>query len=69
MIIKCAHGDVVLYPLANVDMEVDGLKVKVEAAVSGRLPYYSGKMSQSSTTCWRVWKTAHGRGAAREKQW
>ena len=25
-------------PLANVEMEVDGLLVKVEAAVSGRLP-------------------------------
>ena len=24
VIIKCAHSDVVLYPLANVDMEVDG---------------------------------------------
>ena len=32
------HVDVVLYPLANVEMEVDWLKVKVEAAVSGRLP-------------------------------
>ena len=36
--IKCAHSDVVLYPLANVEMEVDGLKVEVEAAVSGGLP-------------------------------
>ena len=36
--IKCAHGDTVLYPLANVDMEVDGQRVTVEAAVSGRLP-------------------------------
>ena len=38
VVIKCAHGDIVLYPLAKVDMEVDGLKVKVEAAVSGKLP-------------------------------
>ena len=38
VVIKCAHGDIVLYPLAKVDMEVDGLKVKVEAAVSGWLP-------------------------------
>ena len=36
--IKCAHGDIVLYPLANVDLEVDGRRVSVEAAVSGRLP-------------------------------
>ena len=38
MAIKCAHGDIVLYPLAKVDMEVDGLQVHVEAAVSRRLP-------------------------------
>ena len=36
--IMCAHGDIVLYPLAKVDMEMDGLQVNVEAAVSGRLP-------------------------------
>lgn len=36
-IIKCVHGDVVLY-LANVELEVDGLQVKVEAAVSRTLP-------------------------------
>ena len=28
--IKCAHGDTVLYPLANVDVEVDGQRVTVE---------------------------------------
>ena len=38
VVIKCAHGDVVLYPLANVEMEVDGLKVEEEAAASGKLP-------------------------------
>ena len=31
VIIKCAHSDVVLYPLANVDMEVDGLKWRRQA--------------------------------------
>ena len=30
--ITCAHGNLALYPLANVDMQVDGLPVKVEAA-------------------------------------
>lgn len=36
--IRCTHGDTVLYPLANIKMEVYGLPIKVEAAVSETLP-------------------------------
>ena len=36
--IRCAHGDNVLYPLANVDLVVDGVPLTVEAAVSKSLP-------------------------------
>lgn len=36
--IRCAHCDIVLYPLADVNMEVDGLPITVEAAVSDTLP-------------------------------
>ena len=36
--IRCAHGDTVLYPLAKVQMEVDGIPIQVEAAVSTTLP-------------------------------
>ena len=36
--IRCAHGDTVLYPLAKVQMEVDGIPIEVEAAVSTTLP-------------------------------
>ena len=36
--IRCAHGDCVLYPLANVDLVVDGVPLMVEAAVSKSLP-------------------------------
>ena len=36
--IRCAHGDTVLYPLANVSMEIDGRAFEVEAAVSATLP-------------------------------
>ena len=36
--IRCAHGDTVLYPLAEVKMEVDGRQIQVEAAVSDTLP-------------------------------
>ena len=32
--IRCAHGDTVLYPVAKLEMEVDGLLLSVEAAVS-----------------------------------
>ena len=35
--IRCAHGDTVLYPLANVSMEIDGRAFEVEAAVSATL--------------------------------
>ena len=34
----CAHGDTVLYPLAEVELEVDGRSIRVEAAVSESLP-------------------------------
>ena len=36
--IRCAHRDTVLYPLANIEMEVDGQAINVEAAVSTTLP-------------------------------
>ena len=36
--IRCAHGDTVLYPLANIEMKVDDQVIKVEAAVSATLP-------------------------------
>ena len=36
--IRCAHGDTVLYPMADVTMEVDGKEMTVEAAVSDTLP-------------------------------
>lgn len=36
--IRCAHGDVALYPLAEVDMKLGGITLKVTAAVSETLP-------------------------------
>ena len=36
--IRCAHGDTVLFPLAEVQMEVSGRRIQVEAAVSDTLP-------------------------------
>ena len=36
--IRCAHGDTVLYRLADLEMEVDGVYIQVEAAVSETLP-------------------------------
>lgn len=36
--ICCAHGDTVLYPLAEVLIEVSGRQIQVEAAVADRLP-------------------------------
>ena len=36
--IRCAHGDTVLYPLALVQMVVDGRDMEVKAAVSENLP-------------------------------
>jgi len=36
--IRCPHGDTALYPLAKVKMEIDGILIEVEAAVSGTLP-------------------------------
>ena len=36
--IRCAHGDTVLYPVAKVQMTVDGKVIDVKAAVSEMLP-------------------------------
>ena len=35
--IRCAHGDTVLYPLADITMEVNGEQISVEAGVSETL--------------------------------
>ena len=37
-IIQCAHGDVVIYSLARVELEVEGKALTVKAAVSDTLP-------------------------------
>ena len=36
--IRCAHSDTVLYPLAQVQLEVDGQSLNITAAVAERLP-------------------------------
>ncbi len=36
--IRCVHADTVLYPLAKVKMEVNGMPIEVEAAISDTLP-------------------------------
>ena len=36
--VRCAHGDSVLHPLANVDLVVDGVPLNVDAAVSKSVP-------------------------------
>ena len=36
--IRCAHGDTVLYPLAQVQVKIDGKELDIEAAVSETLP-------------------------------
>ena len=36
--IRCAHGDTVLYPLAEVEMKIHGETIQVKAAVSDNLP-------------------------------
>ena len=38
VVIRCAHGDTVTYPLAWVELTVQGVPVKVEAALSDTLP-------------------------------
>ena len=36
--IRCAHGDTVLYPLAEISLDIGGRLITVEAAVSDTLP-------------------------------
>ena len=37
-VVRCAHGDSVLYPMAEVNIEVDGCTISAVAAVSDTLP-------------------------------
>ena len=37
--VQCAHGDAVEYPVATVEIRVQGRKVTVEVAVSDKLPH------------------------------
>ena len=37
--VQCAHGDVVEYPVATVEIGVQGRRVTVEAAASEKLPH------------------------------
>ena len=36
--IRCAHGDTEVYPVASVELNVEGIPMKVEAALSDTLP-------------------------------
>ena len=36
--IRCAHGDTLLYPLANIEINVYGQAIRMEAAVLATLP-------------------------------
>ena len=38
MTIRCAHGDTVLYPVAQLELKVEGLSLCIEVAVSQLLP-------------------------------
>ena len=38
VVIRCVHGDTVLYPLANIQMDVEGVPIQVKAAVFEDLP-------------------------------
>ena len=38
VILQCAHGDIVTYPVGSVELEVQGRVLTVEAAVSNQLP-------------------------------
>ena len=38
MVMRCAHGGSVLYPMAKVNVEVDGCTISVVAAVSDTVP-------------------------------
>ena len=45
--VRCAHDDTVVYPLADVQLELEGDKVQVVAAVEEHLPVYWELMFQS----------------------
>ena len=36
---RCAHGDMVLYPLVEIELKVDGHPISIEAAESETLPF------------------------------
>ena len=40
-VIQCAHGDAIAYPLATIELEIQGKPVLVDAAVSDTRPQSS----------------------------
>ena len=57
--IRCAHGDMVIYPLAEIEIAVDGRSLTVEAAVADKLPVsvLLGEMYQNWGCYCRNWRT------------
>ena len=37
-VVRCAHGDTVMYPMADICVELDGYTIDTVAAVSDTLP-------------------------------
>ena len=37
-VVRCAHGDTVMYPMADICVELDGCTIDTVAAVSDTLP-------------------------------
>ena len=54
--IRCAHGNTVLYPLAEVDMEVDGVPVRVHGGCS----VYFANVSAFEDRCTGVFQVGWG---------
>ena len=57
--IQCANGDVALYPLADVELEIEGMKVQVQAAISEELPVWE-QMCLYWKSCWPNIVTSNG---------
>ena len=49
--VRCAHGDTALYALAEVEMELECVKLNVKVAVSESLPVSSLLANQAPRHC------------------
>ena len=54
VVVRCAHGDTMRYPLVDVEMEIDGLQFELVSRRRCRYKSYGEQMCQSCSSCFVI---------------